>query len=93
MALSEPEAAALRQLIAGLNFVFAKTMPDQPHEYCTRFRADPEAFAALVAAIKAHGIRGKYRRTTYRYLRPGDGWQYWVMSSRPVLINRAKIDP
>lgn len=72
--------------ISRLNFVFAKTMPEMPHEYTSRRKAaDDSDYVALYDAVMTDGIiewwgDGKRWRPA-RYLYPGDGFRYWSMSS------------
>ena len=75
------------EVIARLDFVFARTMPEWPHEYTTRRKARDDAdYIALYEAIMQGQIEwwradlGK-RLKPARYLYPGDGWRYWSMSA------------
>jgi hypothetical protein len=71
-------------------------MPEQPHEYTVRSPETEEDYVALFEAISAHGVRERYGQRWYRYLRPGDGWRYWAMTSaigQSHILNRARIDP
>jgi hypothetical protein len=85
--LAPARADELRRLIAGLDFVFARTMPHIPHEYVVLSEANRAAFLELRAAILRHGIPLKFSERRYRYLFPGDGWKYWMVWPSP-LINR-----
>jgi len=76
-------------VIRRLDFVFAKTMPENPHEYTVRLRAVADAdYVALYDSIMREGIiafwrgcEGKIKKPRpARYLCPGDGWWYWSMS-------------
>jgi hypothetical protein len=85
---------AIGAVIATLPFRFAKTMPDNPHEYTVRSAATEEAYVQLFQAIQEHGTPELYQGRRYRYLRPGDGWKYWAMTSavgQSRIINRAKV--
>jgi hypothetical protein len=78
-------------VIGRLQFVFAKTMPEAPHEYTTRRPENEAAYLALYDAIKEHGRPEKWGKNRYRYLYPGDGWRYWTMGPRyGFIINRAR---
>jgi hypothetical protein len=88
--LPEAGAAELRDVIARLTFIFAKTMADIPHEYVVRTTDNEAAYAALLAAIRTHGVPGEFRGRRFRYLYPGDGWRYWQIAPYP-LINRARL--
>jgi hypothetical protein len=73
-------------VITRLDFVFAKTMPEMPHEYTVRRKVRDDAdYVALFEAIMRDGeleYWGKDGVLFYpaRYLMPGDGWRYWSMS-------------
>jgi hypothetical protein len=75
------------EIISRLDFVFAKTMPEMPHEYTVRKRARDDAdYVALYEAIMHDGeleYWGKDGKNFYpaRYLYPGDGYCYWSMSA------------
>lgn len=85
--LSPERAAELAAVAAGMEFVFGKTMPDQPHEYTVRSEANHTAFDELRAAIRRHGVTGYWRGRRNRYLQLGDGFKYWLTPPSPV-INR-----
>jgi hypothetical protein len=71
------------QAISRLTFVFAKTMPELPHEYTVRRRAADEAdYIALFEAIQEHGVIERWKGRPGRYLYPGDGWRYWPMTAK-----------
>jgi hypothetical protein len=80
---------AVMQTIDSLRFVFAKTMPDEPHEWVKRTDDNNAAFTKLWEAIGTHGVPGHYRGDAYRYFYPGDGWKYWTTPGLDFLINRA----
>jgi hypothetical protein len=80
------------EAIGKLDFVFAKTMADNPHEYTTRRPENEAAYLALYDAVKEHGRPEKWGKARYRYLYPGDGWRYWTMGPRfGFIINRARV--
>jgi hypothetical protein len=85
--------------IAALHFQFAKTMPETPHEYTVRSAVNEVAYVVLAQAVLDHGVRERYvpekpRRPYWtRYLYPGDGWKYWLMTTalgQSRIINRAR---
>lgn len=91
----------MRNYIASVRWQFAKTMPDNPHEYTIRKWAPEKErdFEAVVMFIREAGYKKKWtnpksgRSTTYVYL-DVDGWCYWTMGARlssTILINRAKL--
>ena len=88
--------AALKDFIEGSRWIFAKTMPECPHEYTLRREtADVQTYDAVVRHILIAGMVGEY----HGYYRPYlhfDGWKYWVMTQSPrsaSLINRALLFP
>lgn len=93
-ATSQP--ADIGAILSRLTFKFAKTMPDTPHEYTTRNKADPQAEADYVALFNAcheFGVRRKFGKYWYKYLRHGE-YEYWAMTTfLPIsrIINRAKV--
>lgn len=82
-------------------WIFAKTMPEIPHEYTVRGRtaASDEEFFEMVRHIRENGyVRpwGRYRNT---YLEiPDDSgvcWRYWTMGNpveETTIINRERCD-
>ena len=48
------------RVIARLSFRFAKTMPDQPHEYAVRGPENQDDYVTLAQAILDHGERERY---------------------------------
>jgi hypothetical protein len=88
---NEAELHELRELIATLEFVFAKTLVHIPHWYVARKPENAERFFALREASKRHGVWGEFQGYRWRYLYPGDGHKYWV-SERGWVINRTPLD-
>ena len=79
-----------------------------PHQYCvrgwSRDKLPVEDFDSLVQVIKTHGRReqwtppedfydsGSRRPHRNHYLYPGDGFAYWVSSSRDArMLNREHV--
>jgi hypothetical protein len=72
---------------------FAKTMPDEPHEYTVRGEAPDVEFEVFVHLIRGHGYSADYKGRTYTYLNVGE-WRYWTMGEqveKTTVINRAPI--
>ena len=67
--------------IGRLSFQFAKTMPETPHEYVVKTDDNLAAYTQLFDAIKSRGRPEKWEGRRYRYLYPGDGWKYWIMTT------------
>ena len=93
--MTNEEMTAILAVIARLTFVFAKTMPENPHEYTVRSKdegSDAAAdYARLYQAVQEHGQWEKWGKNRYQYLYPGDGWRYWTMGPRyGFIINRAR---
>lgn len=89
------ELDELREAVAKLTFVFAKTMPQFPHWYVKRTPENEETYVALFQAIQHHeqGYVQKFRGVQRRYLELGDGYKYWAMTTRipaAIDINRDK---
>jgi hypothetical protein len=79
--------------IGRLSFQFAKTMPETPHEYVVKTDDNLAAYTQLFDAIKSRGRPEKWEGRRYRYLYPGDGWRYWIMTTvlgQSRIINRAR---
>jgi integrase len=84
----------MREFIAHHRWVFAKTMPQHPHEYTLRKHArSDEEFEAVVSFIRAEGYTERHSGRTYTYLNVDD-WKYWTMGAPlpvTIIINRARI--
>jgi uncharacterized protein (DUF4415 family) len=81
--------------LSRLTFKFAKTMPETPHWYVVRTRANEADYVALFHTIQEKGVDERFGKRRYRYWRPGDGFKYWAMTAdvtQSHVINRAKID-
>ena len=83
----------------GLEWVFAKTMKDFPHEYIVHPRTkgfDRADYERAARVIRTFGKPGKFHSYTRLYLHdPEAGYRYWSMDDRVEdtdLINRAPID-
>ena len=87
------------EFIGRHEWTFAKTMPDNPHEYVVRKKVDSEAdFDAFVRFIRENGearVWGKGRsRRLYLYWQHG-GHVYWTMGwpvDETIIINRARVE-
>jgi hypothetical protein len=93
MGLVEPVSDDTDEWFNQLKFVFAKTMPEIPHEYTIRRPENWDAFMKLWDRIGERGVPGSFRGRWYKYWYRGDGYRYWNMGSKwPYLINRAKVE-
>ena len=61
------------QFILRAPWRFAKTMPDQPHEYTVRGETPDDEFNRFVLYIREHGHRAEYRGRIYTYLEATPG--------------------
>lgn len=85
-------SAKLKGFIREENWVYAKTMPEWPHEYLVRDRVDEDLFEALVRHIRENGYEGNFYSKTLTYF-DEDGLVYWTMGEAiddTVIINRCK---
>jgi hypothetical protein len=94
LALASKDGFTPEAFIAGSTWVFAKTMPNNPHEYTVvrRTALRDDWFFHFVAYIRKHGFKARYGNNTYSYLVVGD-WKYWTMGwpvRSTTLINRAR---
>lgn len=88
----------VKQWIEKQAWVFAKTMPDNPHEYVARNRAvggDTDIdFDFVVITIRANGYRKMFRGRAYVCFDVGP-YRYWTMGApiaKTTIINRAVND-
>jgi hypothetical protein len=71
-------------------------MPSIPHWYIVRNHMDEETYVNMFRTIRAQGEDRAFGNRIFRYLEPGDGWKYWVMTkdeSESVILNRARVEP
>jgi len=83
--------------IRGNVWTFAKTMPDQPHWYVTKYDCRKLLeWQRMVMTIREIGFRGRYRKSYTDYLRwevDGEEYLYWTMGyplQVTKVINRAR---
>lgn len=72
------------------NWVFAKTMPKNPHWYTLRKHWPDPLFRRVVEIMRAHGYTEVYRGWPYTML-DVNGFKYWTMGAPiddTILINR-----
>lgn len=78
------------ELIDKSHWIFAKTMPQNPHYYMLRKESDDNEFVKFVELIRKYGYRYKFGKTWYIQLNV-NGWYYWTMGAHinsTILINR-----
>jgi hypothetical protein len=84
----------MNEFLERLTFVFAKTMPETPHWWVRRTPENEADYVSLFHAIQREGVLERWGRRKYRYWYPGDGFQYWAMTTdlaQSRIINRAKV--
>lgn len=85
----------LDSIFSSQEWIFAKTMPDNPHWYTLRRKwNDDPLFDQAVSLIRKCGYRKKFGKTWYTQININEHF-YWTMGAaidKTILINRAKID-
>jgi hypothetical protein len=82
------------ELVEGLVFKTAKSMPNIPHSYVVRTPENEEQYKKLFYTIIEHGTWEQFYRRRYQYLYLNDGYKYWRMDddiNMSKIINRAKV--
>lgn len=74
-----------RAFIASAPWTFAKTMPENPHEWT---RGDGPGFEALLSLIRS-GEKRRFRGRPYHTV-VIDGWSYWMTWAAGPILNRKK---
>jgi hypothetical protein len=92
--MPQSELDFCRELIAKSRWIFAKTMPQNPHYYMLRkeYASDAE-FVRFVEIIRRYGYRYQYGGYWYIQL-DVDEWFYWTMGApleETILINRKDL--
>lgn len=79
------------RILESQSWIFAKTMPDNPHHYTLRKTWPRDAdFAAVVEYIRAEGYTAMFGGRPYRQLNVNEHF-YWTMGDpvpSTILINR-----
>jgi hypothetical protein len=78
--------------IQSVQWTYAKTMPEWPHEYIVRDRVDEGHFGKLVKHIREYGYEGKFYTMSITYF-DYDGMTYWTMGApieETIIINRCR---
>jgi len=97
--MTEQAAARLSDRARAFKFIedapwtFAKTMPENPHEYTVRGQTPHEEYDFFIRHIRSHGYKEKWGGRSYVYLNVG-AWRYWTMGRSvegTTIINRAKV--
>ena len=90
-----------RSWVASRTWVYAKSMPQWPHQYSAinRKRDDPDTilrFEHAVTFVRSHGIKRVFLPTKGRHIYYDlDGLTYWTLWGLPwtILMNRTIINP
>ena len=80
----------LKDFIQSVQWTYAKTMPEWPHEYIVRERVDETLFVDLVKHIRKYGYEGKFYSMSITYY-DHDRMTYWTMGAplaETIIINR-----
>jgi hypothetical protein len=85
----------VNKIVGESNWILAKSMPENPHQYMLRRESDDAEFVRFVLIIRKYGFRMKYGRSWYICLRVND-FYYWTMGcpihncpkTGTILINR-----
>jgi len=87
-----PLPARLRAFADNVEWTFAKTMPEWPHEYIVRDCVDERLFEDLVRHIRAHGREGRFYERVITYYDDA-GMVYWTMGApldETTIVNRCR---
>jgi len=85
-------AENLKAFIESVQWTYAKTMPEWPHEYIVRDRVDEDMFIKLVEQIRNYGYERKFYSKPITYY-DHDGMTYWTMGApieETIIINRCQ---
>lgn len=89
----QAEFEEVRRLLLEHRWIFAKTMPENPHEYTLRKTWDDADFLRVVTFIRRCGYRQKFGKSWYTQLDVDDHF-YWTMGAplpMTILINRKRL--
>ena len=77
----------------GRHWQFARTMPQNPHEYTHRAWGHEETFLRIVLHLREHGSQEVYGGDIYTYY-VANGFKHWTMGAdlmSTILINRKPV--
>jgi len=89
---SVPLPSVLQEFIDSIQWTFAKTMPEWPHEYIVRDQVDENLFMMLVQHIRWQGYESKFYQRFFTYY-DYRGMVYWTMGEplgETTIINRCR---
>ncbi len=84
--------ADLREFVDAVEWAFARSIPEWPHECIVRDRVDEDLFERLVLHIRANGYEGRYYEEKYTYF-ADERMVYWTMGApleETIIVNRCK---
>jgi hypothetical protein len=85
-----PESYDPSPYIEAQTWVFAKTMPQNPHEYVVLRRStDWREHLRFLRWIRVWGDRELFKGTYYLYRTVGE-WRYWALGPNDTIINRRR---
>lgn len=78
----------LRELIARCEWRFAKSMPENPHDYIVKGKCalTDEEFEYFVRMQRKHGVEGPWSNHTEQFLHI-NGYKYWTPSGPEAKVN------
>jgi hypothetical protein len=79
--------------VRGRHWQFARTMPQNPHEYTHRAWGHEETFLRIVLHLREHGRQEVYGGDLYTYY-VANGFKHWTMGASlmsTILINRKPV--
>ena len=88
----QPFKCSLKNFINKVNWTYAKTMPEWPHEYIVRGKVDENLFVETVKHIREFGYQGSFYQKPITYFEEA-GLVYWTMGApinETTIINRCK---
>lgn len=89
------ELSDFKKLIGSARWIFAKTMPQNPHWYILRQDISDDVFCDAVMFIREHGEVVIFKGHPYIQYQC-EGYTYWTMGNpidQTKLINRARYNP
>jgi hypothetical protein len=85
-----PESFDPRPYIDSQEWVFARTMPENPHFYVHLSKTtDWRSHLVVLLWIRAHGEVERFKGRDYRY-QTVDGWRLWAMGPNDSILNKRR---
>ena len=86
----QPYSKRIKKFIDNVNWAFAKTMPEWPHEYIVKNKVDQRLFIETVRHIREFGYKNYFYDKPLTYFEE-DSLIYWTMGApinETTIINR-----